>query len=51
MARTTHKLRVIPEPAKGHRTVIDTSSTEPAGFDDYACGSCGLILAVMNPGQ
>lgn len=44
-------LKVIPEPAEGTRTVIDTSSDlkGPAftgqGEVNYLCGECGLMLA------
>ena len=48
MAKRTHAMRVIPEPAPGSRSVLIPRGRDLAlrggGALSYTCGNCGLVL-------
>ena len=48
MARQTHAMRVIPEPAPGSRAVLIPRGRDLAlrggGAHSFTCGSCGILL-------
>ena len=51
----TIKLNIVPKPAQGTRTLIE-SKISPAfkgeGETNYVCGNCGAVLAEkVRPGQ